>query len=451
MINIAFHRSSFVLVAAVLCAAVLAIAPRTAHAQDAPPKTTRVALLSVPGGGTKKLTDAIGSIDHVEVKGQGWFLDQIKSRGFQAKGIMKRSDDIKWLMKGAKISYIVYLIAKSDTAYEARVVGPKTGKVVHTFSIDRTPEGLSDAGARMAKHDFAQFLDKQLHPVDPAAEKRKREKEKARLAKLKREKDPNEVKKKAASAKNAAKQAYSKDWLMVTVGASGLRRDLHVASGVDTNQAVLAYTSAFYPGIDLGVEMFPIGMSNPDYASVGFFADYTHGFDSVTVQNSDNTKDNVSITHMDLRAGVMYQLGDALKLKTSKEAHFDLKVGVRYTGFSAVDNVALPSTSHTSLLIGARVTRQAFSNNFKVRAGVQIEPIGVYGTGATLFGESAHTYGFGGNLGGMFNATDNIGFTLGYSFELERTVFTGTGQADFVDANAFELVQGFNGGLFYQY
>lgn len=436
----------------VLCLMIASLTPQTALAQsngaqgeDGP---TRITVLNVPGGGTDKLIDALSQLDNVELKQQGWFLEQIKSRGFQAKGIMKRSEDIKWLMDGANIDYILYLTPEGDTGYTARVVGPQKGTEVHHFPVDRTPDGLSQAGAKMVQQEFGKYLYKQRHPVDPEAERRKREQEKARIARLEQEQDPNEVKKKAAAQKNAAQALYSKDWLLVSVRGAALRRDLHVAGA---NEAVLAYTSVFYPGLALSVEAFPMGMTNVQYASVGFYADYTQGFDSVPVVDNDGNEASVSISHLELEGGVMYELGDPIKLRTTDQAHVALTIGVRHASYSVAENPALPSVSNTSLVLGARATRKAFSDAFKVRAGVEIEPIGVYGTGATLFGESSHTYGFGASLGGMFAATDSLGVTLDYEFQLQRTLFTGTGEADFEDANAFELVQGLTGGLFYRY
>ncbi|QDG53333.1 hypothetical protein FIV42_22070 [Persicimonas caeni] len=439
-----YSRYSLLVALAVMCLGLIGLVPRPATAQTG---TVKVVVLDVPGGGSEMLANGIKALDNVKIERQDWFLKQIQGRGFQAKGIMKRPDDIKWLMKGAEIDYILYLTAKSDTAYEGRVVGPETGSHVHTFPIDRTPNGLSAAGARMVQREFEDFLAKK---AQESMQAQQQQQQTAQVAQLDEEPsdDPNAVKKQAAQSKAAAKEKFSKDWLLVGVKGNGLRRDLHVAG---FNEAVLSYTSAFYPGFSLELEAFPLGKSNPDMASVGFYGEYTHGFDSAQVPDDQGGQSAAPITHIDVEGGVLYQLGDALALKDSNEAKLNLGIGVRYNSFAVAENPALPSVSHTSLVLSSRVTRPAFSDKFMIRAGAKIMPFGVYGTGATLFGETSHTYGFGGDIGGLFQATEDIAFAFGYKFGLQRTVFTGTGEADFVDANAFELVQGFTGGLFYQY
>jgi hypothetical protein len=446
--NINNRRSIFFAAFALFSLAIFALTPRPAMAQ-APGETLRITVLDVPGGGTDALIESIEQLRGIEVKEQAWFLEQIKGRGFAAKGIMTRSDDLKWLMKGAEIDYILYLASgdKGDAAYEARLVGREVGKVVHRFPVDRTPNGLSQAGANGVVQQLQDYL-KSQQPRDLEAEKRARlaaQKEAARQAQAH---DPNEVKKKAASAKNAALAAFSKDWFIVTLRGIGLRRDLQVAGA---NQAVMSYTSAFYPGFALGIETFPIGMSNPDYADIGFYADYVQGFDSITIPDADNNEVSVSIKHLELEGGILYQLGDPLELKTSDAAKVDLTIGVRYSNFSADPNPALPSISHTSFVIGSRVTKEMFNGSFELRAGVNVTPIGIYGNGGALFGEESHTYGGGGNLGGMIAASDALGIIFGYEFRLQRTIYTGTGELEFTDASSFELVQGLSAGILYEY
>jgi hypothetical protein len=424
---------------------VSSLVPATATAQNKP---TKVVVLNVPGGGSEGLKAGISKLDNVTLEGQTWFLEQIKGRGFQAKGVMKRSDDLKWLMKGAEIDYILFLAADSDTAYTARVVGPRGGSVIHKFGVDRTPDGLSSSGARLVQQEFGSFLEDRRNANRSAEQPDKKQPVVAQIGEeADDEDDPNAIKKQAAKSDSAAKKKLSKNWLLASIQGNALRRDLHVAG---TNEAVLAYTSVFYPGFSIDLEMFPIGQSNPEYASVGFYAEYTQGFDQVNVL-VEGAETPVAISHLDLEGGMLYQLGDALALKDSEEARIGLTIGVRHANFSPAENASLPSVSHTSLVLGTQFKRQAFTDKFVIRAGASISPIGAYGAGATLFGETSHTYGFGGDLGAMFSATEDIGITLGYEFNLQRTTFTGEGEAEFIDANAFELVQGMTGGLFYEY
>jgi hypothetical protein len=402
----------------------------------------KMVVLNVPGGGSDALIEQIEQLEGIEIKRQGWFLEQIQARGFQPKGIMKRPDDVKWLMDGAELDYILYLSVEGETSYEARLVGPEKGETVFSFPIDRTPDGLSAAGARSMKREVRDYLEEQRRKNQPEPE----EPEIAQVDET--EPDAEEMRKKASQDKDSARDALSSGWLTLKAGGAMLRRDLHMAGA---NEAVLAYTSAFYPGLALGVEAFPLGMSNPEFAGIGFYADYTHGFDSVVVLDGEGQEAEASIGHIEVEGGLLYQLGDALELSKSNEARMHLVVGLRHSSFGLPENASLPSISYTAALVGARVSRPAFSDNFHLQAGAEISPIGVFGGAAEQFGETSSTYGFGANLGGKFQATDDIGINIDYKFQLQRTVFEGSGEAGFEDASGFELVQGLTGGLFYLY
>lgn len=434
-------RFGFLLALVVLALGAVALPASPAHAQNS---TTKMAVLDVPGGGSQLLVDAIGQIDDLEIKRQGWFLEQITSRGFQPKGIMKRPEDVKWVMKGADLDYILYLAAKDDTSYQGRLVARTSGETEFQFPVDRTPDGLSAAGARSVYREVAGYLEKQRAAAQQQAQKAQKQAQQPQVATVD---DPNEVKRQATEQKSAAQQKLSKNWLVASLRGNLLRRDLHV-SGL--NEAVLSYTSVYYPGVAVSFDAFPFGQSNLEYASVGIYADYTQGFDSVPVQTVDGEK-TISVGHLMLEGGLMYQLGDAVALKDSNEAKVNLTLGVRYANYSADANDSLPSVGHTSIVIGGQVRRPMFSENFELLIDANIIPYGFYGTGAELFGETSYTYGFGAELGGMYHATDDLGLVFGYGLDVQRTLFEGEGEAEFVDAGAFELVQGLTAGLFYEY
>lgn len=433
------------------CMLFFGLSARVAHAQNDEAEGPKlIAVLDVPGGGTEDLVAAISEIDNVEVQGQTWFLEQIKSGAFKAKGIMSRPEDIKWLMDGAKITYILYLAPGEDATspYTARLVGAEAGKPVHDFEVERTADkGVTKPSAKIAAIEIDKYIESQK-PRDleaeaaAAAAKKKAEAERAAAE------DPNEVKKKVAAEKKKALDAFSRDWLSLNLRGIGVRRDFHVTGA---NEAVSAYSSAFYPGFALDIAAFPMGMSTPEYAGIGFYADFMMGFDSVIIADGAGNEQNISITQLELEGGVLYRLGDPLQLRSSDAARVDLSIGVHHSNYAATPNIRLPSLSHTSFVVGSRVSRKMFSDSFKLRAGVNISPIGIFGTGVELFGESAYTYGVGGSLGGEVTATDDIGITFGYKFHLQRTNFTGEGELGFTDATAFELVQDLSAGIAYTY
>gem|GEM_PF-6817453 len=453
-------KSISLFLVALFCLGVVGLNASTAHAQDEQEESgpIRIAVLDVPGGGSELIVAAVSQIENVDVQGQAWFLEQIQGRAFKAKGIMSRPGDLKWLMDGAEIKYILYLAAGEDETapYTARLVGDESGEMVHEFRVERAAEtGLTESSAKVAALEVAKYIDSQK-PRDLEAEAAARAAEEKKKAELAAADDPNRLKRQVAADKQSAMDAYSRDWFRASVRGVGVRRDFNVTG---SNKAVSAYSSAFYPGFSINLDAFPIGMSNREYAGIGFYADFLMGFDSVQIaytmtDEEDNVLDvieEISITHVDFEGGILYRLGDPLKLRSSEAAKVDLSLGVRHSNFAAAANIQLPSINHTSFVIGSRVTSRMFSDMFRLRAGVNISPIGIFGTGLELFGETAYTYGVGGALGAEISATDDIGIVFGYDFNLQRTNFTGQGELGFTDATAFELVQVLNAGISYNY
>ena len=52
-------------------------------------------------------------------------------------------------------------------------------------------------------------------------------------------------------------------------------------------------------------------------------------------------------------------------------------------------------------------------------------------------------------LGAQYAAMDTLDVFAGYTFQVMRSSFTGVGLANFVDASAFELLQGLQLGVSY--
>lgn len=451
-------KSISLTIAALFCLGVVGLSAQTVHAQeDEPTGPARIAVLDVSAGGTELLIEAVSQIENVEVKGQKWFLEQVQGRAFKAQGIMSRPEDLKWLMDGAEIKYILFLAAGEDETapFTARLVGDKTGEVVHQFSVERAAEtGLTESSAKVAALEVSKYIDSQK-PRDLEAEAAAKAAEEKKKAELAAADDPNRLKRQVAAEKQNALDAFSRDWFHASVRGVGVRRDFNVTGA---NKAVSAYSSAFYPGFSINLDAFPIGMSNREYAGIGFYADFLMGFDSVMIQYSVEEEgetfdvtEEIGITQINFEGGILYRLGDPLELRSTNAAKVDLSLGVRHSNFTVAANTQLPSISHTSFVIGTRVTSRMFSDMFRLRAGVNVSPIGIFGTGLELFGETAYTYGVGGVLGAEIAATDDIGIVFGYDFNLQRTNFTGNGELGFTDATGFELVQVLNAGVSYTY
>jgi hypothetical protein len=71
-------------------------------------------------------------------------------------------------------------------------------------------------------------------------------------------------------------------------------------------------------------------------------------------------------------------------------------------------------------------------------------------TGADAFGESSLGYGFGASFGGEYAFSETFGLGFGYEARFDRTSFSGQGSLDYLEAEAFELVQGVTLGVVYQ-
>lgn len=416
----------------------------TSAAAEEDNSTIRIAVLDVPDGGTDLLAENIAAIDNVEVERQGWFLEQITERGFSAQGIMTRTEDLKWLMQGSDLHYVLYLApSANDSLYSARLVSDEAGEVAFEFEAERSENGISRSASQLAAGEVSDFLERQesARSEQDAAERAQVEREAA-------ENRINKVREQESAERERARVSFSRDWLKIGARGLGLRRDLSVTG---QNKGVMAYDSSLYAGFGLSAEAFPIGMSNEELAGIGFYLDYVQGFDSVIVLDTESNETPVSILHLELEGGMLYQIGDPLRLRATDEARVSLSIGVRHTNLGADANPMLPSLSHTSFLVGARVNRNLFSESFELNAGFAVAPFGIYGTGAELFGVSSFTHGASGDLGVALNVSDAIAITAGYEMRLQYTSFTGSGDLDFEEANSIELVQGFSAGLRYQY
>ena len=427
---------------ALLAFSMVMVWPALAPAQ---PKTARVVVLKVPGDRTQTVVDTVKTVEGVTIKRQEWFLNQIQTRGFNAKGIMKRPDDLKWLMKGSEIDYILFLARKDDTTLEARVVPRETGKIAHRIDIEESGGSLVATDVLKIKTKFEDLLG--ITAERKKAEELKKQKELEAKKKEEASRDYSAYRERATKEKAEKTEALKKNWLIAAVRGSMLRRDFSVSGA---NESVLSYTSIFYPGFNVEVDAYLAGV-DPKYARAGFYLDFTQGFDSLSLEDSDGNITTVSISHTDLEGGALFRLFDPLDYSAPMRARAYVNVGVRYSGFSIAENAALPSTSHTSFVLGASFDKPLGDKRIELHASTQIMPASFYNNGLELFGNSSFGYGFAAELGPRYWINDDLGILATYEMRVERTLFEGDGEADFVDASGFELVQGLSGGVFYRY
>lgn len=405
----------------VLIAAFALVTPVYAEEPDA-----LVVVLDVPGGGTETLVRAIDEIDGVAVQGQKWFLGEISSRGISPKRILRRPKDLKWVINGAGISYIVYLAkSESDEAlYDVGFIG-ESGEDVQKFTVDVTESGLSDTGAKVIVDELKKLVKKPEKPVVATKPVDVVEEPVEDL-------DPNEKRRLAMEEKERLKERLTKDWLVATLAGRVYSRSLAVTSA---NGTQMSYSSAPFPGVELKVDGFPGAFADPDYADVGFVLRVGAGAGKVESITSD------SMLMIDGEVGPSFRLVSPIGQEGGTTAvRAQAKLTLRYTSFM-VDSPVLPETSMIAPTLGASVAYPVFAPGFAVTGYFDVVPFGIWGTNKEGFGETAQTFAFSSGLGMIYAINKMLGVVAGFDFRLERTNFTGRGEFGFEDASGFEFLQ----------
>jgi hypothetical protein len=440
-------RSVWIGLAALLL--VIFVTPGTATAQEEQPTgPTRVAVLNVPGGGSEALLEKLGDIPELEILRQKWFIKQIQNRGFEAKGIMRRPKDLKWVMDGGDLDYVLFLAPVSEQSYEARIV-EKSGQVTKKISVDRTADGLSESGAELVRREFQDFLDANKPKVQKLGESGEQQQQAADDEE--EDLDPNELKARAATEKDATSKALSKNWMWATGSVRFMQRGFNV---VGSNEETLSYKSGFYAGAHVNLEAYPFGMTNADFQAVGLYADFRYGGDSVSVLPDNEATEPVplNISHIEFAAGVSLRgENPAEDMDSEADPHTRLNIGIQTVSMNIDPNVQLPSISHFHLTIGGKMDYPFLTDGLYASLGAQVTPVGFFQNGQELFGETSSSFGMSGELGLLYKFSDSIGISAIYDARIFRTVFEGEGTANFQNANSLELVQGFSAGLQYHY
>jgi hypothetical protein len=398
----------------------------------------RVVLTEVAQGGTDLVTAELSKIEGIDLRDYAWFGNQVRGRGFIVNGIVERPSDLRWVMGGSNIDWIVDIVLSGDGAsYEARFISRETAAPTRTVVLDRGDRGLTPAGAQLVRFEFEKVLGIGQPAADSASGNA------PQVESL----EPEEVRQRAAAERAAIAERLQRDWMWIRAHGRLLRKDFFVTG----QNALFSYASGAFPGLDLEVEAFPFVLSNPEMASAGVYVNYVHGFDSLTLivtGDSGTEAVPVSLGQLNLEGGLIYRLDSPLD-ETINQLRF--RLGLRYEAFMASENPLIPSTGLVAIALGTRLLVPLFVDGFAVAANLDIMPLAFFGKGRELFGSSSFSYGFGTELGMHYAVMPELSLSFAYGFRLIRTDFSGPGAGDFADSDAFDLFQGLKAGIVYRY
>jgi hypothetical protein len=423
--------------------------PFTVQAQEEPVK---IVLMKVPGGGTLKVRDALRSLPGIELYPEDWFFEQAKQRGLSSAGrkILVKPKDLGYLMDGAKIELIVYTERKKgEEGYRVALFTREKAKPVQKFEVEGDADGITEAGAKTIRDEVAKLLGKGSPAADPDPQPDPYPQPDPDPAPID---DAEALRQRLIAEQNAKRSSGgSQPWVFLGAGAHFIKRDLSVGG---INGAVLSYRSAFYPGYELSAELYPISLaSQGGTGALGLYVDFINAFDSVGVIGSDGQAASLGLTQLQVEAGPSWRLDSPLNQGAGAGSALQvrLRASVRWASYAIEPNASLPATTQTSLVIAGMVDYPVVFNNFFIHGQFEFTPFNSWGTGADQFGQEPSSYGVGTGLGGKVLMGPAFALQFGYTFNLLRSSFTGTGAADFEAANAFELVQGLQVGIGYQH
>lgn len=407
-------------------------------------KPPRVTLAELPGGGTEQVLETLGEIESIELMEPEWFYQQIRGRAFQIYGITDRPGDLKWVMRGSNIDLVIDFKIDGESEYLVRIITSEEGMAEEEFAIDRDEEGPTRGGLRLLRGELERFLGLSVTAEELRAAQAAMPTEEVAPE------DPEEMRQRAAREREALAERLTRDWLWARAHFRYFQRDLSVAG----ENAVYTFGSGGFAGFEIDLEAFPFVLANPDMIEPGIYFTYNHGFDGMRL--IDETGDEpvemgLSINNLSVEGGLIYRLDSPLE-ESIRQLRF--KLGARYEAFSITENPVLPGTSLVSVVLGTRLALPVplIHEGFAVTAAVDIVPFAAFNDGAELFGKTSYSYGFGSELGIIYEVIDHFFLSAGYAFRLARTNFEGAGSSEgFVDSTGFELNQGLRAGVIYQY
>lgn len=427
-------------------------------------ETVRITFTEVPGGGEDSIREALAELAGVEVRPSSWFNQQVRARAFQPDGIADRPSDLVWVLRGGNISILMDFAFEGENEYVVRLITPEEGRATHQFIIDRGDEGPTRGGLRLLVAEMERYLRAAtLAPVaepttegptgggasTPIDEAQGQQAPSALTATNLPPEDPEAMRQRAAAERRALAERLSSDFLWARLNFRLFNRNF-TAAGED---AVSSFSSAPFPGFELDIEAFPFVLSNPDMIAPGVYVTYNHGFDGLTL--IDETQDpaveqRLGVNNLALEGGMIYRLDSPLD-ESMRQLRF--KIGARYEAFSIAENPLLNPTSMMSMVVGTRLVLPIdVVDRFAVTAAVDIVPFSSFMNGAAFYGGNSFSYGFGSEMGFVFEMVDSFFMSAGYTFRVLRSNFDGESEdGTFVNTEVYEMNQGLRAGIVYQY
>ena len=436
--------------------ALVLLSSSTAMADDDEDKF-RIVVTEVPGGGDDIVIDTLRNLDQTEVIDHAEFVEDVEERAFDPGTVLDSRSDLEWVMDGAKYDIIITFGDETEHDYRVDFITHEEATSEYDFLVDRGHDGsLRRGGATMLLYELEEFLEMrpeivaeaigQVGVVEEVEETEPEDDESGA--------DPDELRRRAAEDREAFAEVMSREWLWVRAFGRYMRKDVSAAAP----QAVYNYKSSLFPGGEIELEMFPMAPVNPDMATAGFYASYNHGTYGVSLvdEETDEITDELSVHNLTAEGGLVYRLDTPLE-ESNRQIRF--RLGGRYDSFSIDENPEIPSTGMVSMVLGARLLLPVFVDEFAVTAGLDVSPLAVFTDGSDIFGEDSFSYGFGTELGLLYEIFDGGSLTAGYTFRMMHTDFEGTGEpledaSDplvFENSEFYDLSQGLRAGFIYQY
>jgi len=438
---------------------VLVTGPWRARAEAEPDAESdpRLVVLNVPGGGTDSLRSQLVSIEGIALETQEWFVDAIKRHDLSPNGIMTDRERLRTVMQKSDIDYLLYLEPDEDHYTAKLLEGPEVAAVVE-LEVERVDGGLPSSGAETVCEQMTAFFSSEdvggtVMIEDSTGETSEDEETSGGEETSEGEAGSGD----GAAAARSGTESESREaghldgpvvWWATARGRL-FRRNFTVAG---VGNALLTYTSGFYPGFELEVEVFPVAGAESLSAPLGIYATYNHGFETLpgSPGGEGTPTGAISATHLESEVGLAARLGGRLPAgPLGSISRLRLSVGGHLAWFVVEANDQLPTTSTVSAALGGRLTEQLVGDRLAVRAGLKLFPFTTFLKGGGLFGDSSYTNGFAARLGLLYAISDHVGLVGGYRFRLHHSRFRGQGASGFRNAEAFELVQGIDVGIQY--
>lgn len=363
---------------------------------------SRTVILNVSDGGdTSLLVAEVEALPKLDIKDQKWFLEQVKSRGMSPKKLLQRPADLRFVMSGSDIKYVLY-VDRDDAGFVGQIFS-SDGQMADSVGLG---DEFGQVEAAMFRETFEGVLGIKTETVQPI--------EVVRDAKAPA--PPVEEPPPAAAPARGDRSGG----LAVAVAGRMFKRDLTYAGG---NNAVLNYQSALYPGAALDGE-YVLGVTvGPGL--LGLWLGIDAGFDSLATPD-----ESFSILHLEAAGGV------SLNFDT-----VSLRLGGRHIRYSLPSNDTFPTIVHTVAVLG--LGAEEHFGSLALGGDVEIHPWGLYhGSSSRLFGAKSSEIGFGSGVRLGYLVGESFKVTLGYGARVQRSRFPGAGSLDFSDSRGFELVHG---------